>query len=160
MVKACWEMCGPSNVSVRQLKEKECSWEVEVKTERWDPEDRQDSESVPWSSPSIMYLFKSFSCQEFFFQCSLLMSLLPNLFMSDRQENELENICSDLFLLECELADGRMIGYFKLPMLWDFKHISGVYGWEAGWEQMLLLLCKKKSINSIPSLIQMLIQLG
>lgn len=117
-----------------------------------------------WSSPSItlplqVLLLPRVFCF-FFFSVPCWCHCCQISLCQDRQENELENICSDLFLLECELADGRMIGYFKLPMLWNFKHTSGAYGWEAGWEQMLLLLCKKKSMNSTPSLIEMLIQLG
>lgn len=53
----------------------------------------------------------------FFFSDPFRCHCCQNLYLSDRQENEIENICSDLFLLECELADGEMIGSFKLPML-------------------------------------------
>lgn len=76
------------------------------------------------SSPSLFNFFFSVPCR-----CNCC----QNLFLSDRQKNEIENICSDLFLLGCELADGGMIGYFKLPVLRNFKDSCGVYGWKVGW---------------------------
>lgn len=63
------------------------------------------------SGPSLLNVFGGF------FSVPCRCNCCQNLFLSYRQKNEMENICSDLFLLGCELADGGMIGYFKLPVL-------------------------------------------
>lgn len=119
------EVCGISHVSMKWLKGKQGSWEAEAKTKG-----RTLRADEKWVVNGIVPAFdhnisSSPSPLKSSFQYSLLMSLLPK-----SLENEVENICSDLFFLERELADGGMIGYIKLPMLWNFKHISSICVWE------------------------------
>lgn len=93
------------------------------------------------SNPSLLNVF----CFCFFFSVPCRCNCCQKLFPSDRQKNEIENICSDLFLLGCELADEGMIGYFKLPVLRNFKDSCGVCGWKVGWgfvyEKVYQLYC-------------------